>query len=59
MLLVKLLKQLMPNQKVKRYETEIKAFGKCLNSRFFGKKRKAAFTGKKRRMCENQLFFYW
>jgi hypothetical protein len=31
MLLVKLLKQLMPtSKKVKRYETEIKAFGKCL-----------------------------
>jgi hypothetical protein len=32
MLLVKLLKQLMltTSKKVKRYETEIKAFGKCL-----------------------------
>jgi hypothetical protein len=36
---------MLTSKKVKRYETEIKAFGKCLNSRF--KEGTTAFREKK------------
>jgi hypothetical protein len=40
MLLVKLLKQLANFKEVKRYKTEIKAFGKCFGTQDFKKEQR-------------------